>query len=122
MSRDDVIARLATIADVISEDLADETSDRQVTLENAHRYLSTLIRRLTIDAEKDVADAKTIAANLEIVVDLLPGVVPAVQGSKVCSECGGCPAGPGCIGVYLLDDHKACTCPPKTAPVAAQTI
>jgi len=119
MSRDDVIARLATINDVIAEDLADETADRQKTLENVHRYIGTLLRRMELDAKQDAADAKTIAGNLEVVLDLVMG-----ERSKPtdCPECGGCPVGPGCIGAYILDDHKPCTCPTKTAPVSAQTI
>ena len=120
MSRDDVIGRLTTITDVIAEDLADESADRQMTLENVHRYLSTLTRRLKLDADKDSKDANTIAGNLATLVYLATGYTDA--SSKDCPECGGCPAGQGCIGELILDDHKACTCPPKTAPVAAQTI
>lgn len=119
LSRDDVIARLSTIVDVIAEDLADESSDRQLSLENTERYLSTLIRRMKLDEAKDAADAKEIAGNLETLLDRI-GVPVSVQSE--CPVCGGCPAGPGCIGAFILDDHKACTCPPKTAPVVAQTI
>jgi len=114
-TRSDTIARLTTITDVIAEDLADETADRQMTLENVQRYLSTLTRRLELDEKRDAEDAKTIAGGLELLLDLIiPS--PAKSGAK-CAVCGGCPAGSDCIGAFILDDHKACTC----TPVAAQT-
>jgi hypothetical protein len=121
LSRDDVIGRLTTMTEIIAEDLADETNDDRFSLENVHRYLSTLLRRMKDDAATDAAAAKTIGSALGLVLDF-EIATRNPRADKACETCGGCPAGPGCIGAYLLDDHKACTCPPKTAPVPAQTI
>jgi hypothetical protein len=118
LSRLDVIGRLTTIADVACELLADPNSDKQYSLEQTHRYLETLIRRLRADEEQDT---KPAASALGLLLDF-EIATRNPRADKACETCGGCPAGPGCIGALILDDHKACTCPPKTAPVAAQTI
>ncbi|HEY2087435.1 MAG TPA: hypothetical protein VGH54_15645 [Mycobacterium sp.] len=108
-TRDDTIARLATITDVIAEDLADESTDRQMTLENVARYLTTLTRRLKLDAEQNADDAVTIATGIELLLNLVPEPASDVD-DAVCKTCGGCTKGRECIGEYLLGPTHGCKC------------
>lgn len=117
IDREQTAARLTRILDVLREDLADESNDDRRSLENTERHISRLVTALN-----DTSDAAELVTGVTVLLDLLMGDAGVQDGSKrdYCPVCEGCTHA-GCI-VTALDASHACKCPPKTAPVPAQTI
>lgn len=117
IDREQTVTRLTRILDVLREDLADESNDDRRSLENTERYLSRVVDALT-----DTSDAADLVTGITVLFDLLTGNANVQVGSKrdYCPVCDGCTHA-GCV-VTALDPSHACKCPPKTAPVPAQTI
>lgn len=100
IDREQTTTRLTRILGLLREDLADERNDDRRSLENTERHLTRLV-----DALNDTSDAADLVAGLTVFVDVLTSRI-----ANDCEACGGCTAGPDCIGNLILADHKACTC------------
>lgn len=108
IDKDQTVERLTRITEVLRENLADETNDDRMTLENTEWYLTRLLDQLTDTETVTGSPTLDLLVSFALMAPLGQNDQAEQEDPDKCTTCKGC-TNRACI-VGVLDPSHSCHC------------